>query len=60
MTTPLGDNEELAHDLAAAHSITAHLDEYIWFVPRDNVPVLSLLEQIELAFYTDYSMEAWL
>lgn len=53
-TVELGDNMNLAYNLAMAHGITAHTAEYTWHLPRDSV-VLSLLEQIELSFYTDFS-----
>lgn len=57
-TIPLGDDFDLATDLATSHSIAAHADEYMWFVPRDSVPVLSMPEKIELSFYTDFSGES--
>ena len=55
-SVPIGDDFELAENLAAAHSMLSHIEKYTWFIRRDNV--LSTGELIELSFYTDYSGES--
>lgn len=57
-TVELLDDYMLAHQLATAHTMTAHPGDYLLITGRDSVPVLSLLAEIELSFYTDYSRES--
>lgn len=54
----LGNDLDLAHELATAHTATTHPQEYMYITQRDSVPVLSMLEEMQLAFYTDYQWES--
>lgn len=57
-TVELGDDFALAHELATAHTVTSHPWDYMLITGRDSVPVLSLLGEIQLSFYTDFSEES--
>lgn len=57
-TVELLDDYMLAHQLATAHTMTAHPGDYLLITGRDSVPVLSLLAEIQLSFYTDFSWES--
>lgn len=57
-TVELLDDYMLAHQLATAHTMTTHPADYLLITGRDSVPVISLLTEIELSLYTDYSRES--
>lgn len=49
------DMLSVAHHLATAHTITAHPGDYLRITGHVSVPVLSLMLEIQLSYYTDYS-----
>lgn len=59
-TMDLGDDYHLMHVLAAAHTAVSHPEQYPLVNWHVSVPELSLIGEIELSLYTDYSGESFL